>query len=655
MQKGQLVKLSVIIVNYNVKYFLEQCLLTVQKALIGIESEIFVVDNHSVDGSVDMIRNSFPEVKLIANEDNVGFAVANNQAIELTQGEYVLLLNPDTVVREDSFSSCIEFMDSHSEAGALGVKMIDGKGNFLPESKRGLPTPEVALYKMLGLNKLFPRSKRFGKYHLGFLGEDDINEVDVLAGAYMFIRKKVLDEIGLLDETFFMYGEDVDLSYRITEAGYKNYYFPSTSIIHYKGESTKKMSVNYVFIFYRAMVIFARKHYKGAAAQLLTFFINSAIYVRAALAVIQRFLASSWLIIVDTLLLFLGMYFLKNYWEEHIKFIDSYPKELMTIHVPYYIFFWVSTVYLSGGYQQPFSIKRVLRGIIVGSVLIAAVYGLMPNELRFSRALIILGAIWSLIAMLVVRLVVHYKRHKNLNFGSRSSLNTVVVGKADERARVAEMLKQSNATNQLLGFVSVDEETGDELLGTVERLEDLCEVYKIEEVIFCAKDLSSSEIMSWMAQIQDSDVNFKILPEKRYFVIGSNSKNTSGEFYTEEIRFNLGNDYNHRKKRLFDIGIASGLLILCWLVLPVAKFRKNYFRNALDVILGKRTWVTYDRTVSVAHLPNTKDGIFFVTDEVRRAALTKDMRDKLNFLYAKNYSVEQDLTVLFKGLFTKRK
>ena len=648
-------KLSVIIVNYNVKYFLEQCLLTVQKALIGIESEIFVVDNHSVDGSVDMIRNSFPEVKLIANEDNVGFAVANNQAIELTQGEYVLLLNPDTVVREDSFSSCIEFMDSHSEAGALGVKMIDGKGNFLPESKRGLPTPEVALYKMLGLNKLFPRSKRFGKYHLGFLGEDDINEVDVLAGAYMFIRKKVLDEIGLLDETFFMYGEDVDLSYRITEAGYKNYYFPSTSIIHYKGESTKKMSVNYVFIFYRAMVIFARKHYNGAAAQLLTFFINSAIYVRAALAVIQRFLASSWLIIVDTLLLFLGMYFLKNYWEEHIKFIDSYPKELMTIHVPYYIFFWVSTVYLSGGYQQPFSIKRVLRGIIVGSVLIAAVYGLMPNELRFSRALIILGAIWSLIAMLVVRLVVHYKRHKNLNFGSRSSLNTVVVGKADERARVAEMLKQSNATNQLLGFVSVDEETGDELLGTVERLEDLCEVYKIEEVIFCAKDLSSSEIMSWMAQIQDSDVNFKILPEKRYFVIGSNSKNTSGEFYTEEIRFNLGNDYNHRKKRLFDIGIASGLLILCWLVLPVAKFRKNYFRNALDVILGKRTWVTYDRTVSVAHLPNTKDGIFFVTDEVRRAALTKDMRDKLNFLYAKNYSVEQDLTVLFKGLFTKRK
>jgi len=601
-----------------------------------------------------MIRKSFPEVHLIANQENVGFAKANNQAIKLAKGEFVLLLNPDTVVREDSFSACLEFMNAHPEAGALGVKMIDGKGKFLPESKRGLPTPEVALYKMLGLNKLFPKSKRFGKYHLGFLDENEINTIDVLAGAYMFIRKSVLDEIGLLDETFFMYGEDVDLSYRITEAGYKNYYFPSTSIIHYKGESTKKMSVNYVFIFYRAMVIFARKHYKGTAARLLTIFINSAIYVRAALAVVQRFLSASWLFIADIALLFTGMFFLKNYWEEHIKGIESYPEELMTIHVPYYIFFWITTVYLSGGYQQPFSVKRVLRGIVVGSVLITAVYGLLPNNLRFSRALIILGAIWSVIAMISIRLLIHYKKHRNLNLGAKSSLNTIIVGHTTERNRVAEMLKQSNAPNQLLGFVSIGDESGDEILGSVNRLEDLCEVYKIEEVIFCAKDLSSSEIMSWMAQIQNSDVNFKILPEERYFVIGSNSKNTSGEFYTEEIKFNLNDDYNKRKKRLFDIGSASFLILFSWLVLIFARNRKRYYSNCFDVLFGKKTWVGYDASVSVAHLPSIKEGIFFVTEEARSSVLTNEMRDKLNFLYAKNFVIDLDATIVLKALFSNR-
>ena len=216
------------------------------KACAKVDAEIFVVDNNSVDGSVEMVQKKFPAVKEIANKDNKGFSKANNQAIQLSTGEYVLLLNPDTVVEEDTFEKMIRFMDAHSDAGGLGVKMIDGSGKFLPESKRGLPTPRVAFYKMFGLSKLFPRSKTFGKYHLSYLDRDKIHEIDVLAGACMMIRKTVLDKTGLLDETFFMYGEDIDLSYRITQAGFKNYYFPETRIIHYKGESTKKSSVNYV-------------------------------------------------------------------------------------------------------------------------------------------------------------------------------------------------------------------------------------------------------------------------------------------------------------------------------------------------------------------------------------------------------------------------
>lgn len=647
-------RLSVIIVNYNVKFFLEQCLITVQKALQGIDSEIIVVDNHSADASCEMVRTAFPEVKLIENAENVGFSKANNQALRIAGGEYVLLLNPDTVVQEDTFQKCIEFMDSHPEAGALGVKMIDGKGIFLPESKRGLPTPEVALYKMLGLNKLFPKSRRFGKYHLGYLPENETNPVDVLAGAYMFIRKEVLDRIGYLDETFFMYGEDIDLSYRITEAGYLNYYYPETSIIHYKGESTKKMSVNYVFIFYRAMVIFARKHYKGGSRNVLVLLIRSAIYLRAALALIQRFLHATWMYLADILALLAGMLFLKSYWEEHIKFIDSYPRELVTIHIPYYIFLWVSTVYLNGGYKEPYSIRRIIRGIALGTVLIAAVYGLLPNHLRFSRALIILGALWAIISMLGIRLVAHYRKHGNINLGKRSDLRTVIVGETHERERVRQMLAFEKSPVDFLGFIGVNEqESGSEILGSVSRLGDLCEIYQIQEVIFCSKDISNTEIIHWMGRLSSKGVNFKILPDERFFVIGSNSKDATGEFYTKEIHLLLAEAYHRRVKRWFDI-LTSVVLVLTGPVLAlISRGYKTYYKNCMDVLSGRKSWVGYDVTVPTEHLPDLKPGVVMVSERSRSFALSDTMKQRLNYLYARNYSVETDAALLLKALIRK--
>ena len=254
-------KLTVIVVNYNVEYFLEQCLNSVRQAIKHVSTEVIVVDNNSIDGSVAMVEDKFPEFALIANKENTGFSKANNQAIRIAKGEYVLLLNPDTVVEEDTFKKVVDFMDETPDSGGLGVKMVDGKGQFLPESKRGLPTPAVAFWKLFGLSSIFPKSKFFGQYHLGFLDKDEIHQVQILSGAFMLMRKKALDKVGLLDEAFFMYGEDIDLSYRIEKGGYKNYYYPKTSIIHYKGESTKKSSVNYVLVFYQAMVIFAQKHF----------------------------------------------------------------------------------------------------------------------------------------------------------------------------------------------------------------------------------------------------------------------------------------------------------------------------------------------------------------------------------------------------------
>ena len=307
--------LSIVIVNYNVRYFIEQCLHSVFRAVKNMEVEVFVVDNNSVDGSCGLIREKFPWVRLIENKTNAGFSKANNQALKIASGRYALLLNPDTVVEEDTFEKCLRFMDSHPEAGALGVKMIDGRGNFLPESKRALPTPVVAFYKVFGLSRLFPHSRIFGRYHLGYLDNNETHEIEILAGAFMFLRKKALDKTGLLDETFFMYGEDIDLSYRIMKAGYKNIYFPETTIIHYKGESTKKGSINYVLVFYHAMIIFARKHFSRKNARIFSLLINMAIYFRASLSIIKRFFTRIFQPFIDLLLLFSGFYFLTPLWE----------------------------------------------------------------------------------------------------------------------------------------------------------------------------------------------------------------------------------------------------------------------------------------------------------------------------------------------------
>lgn len=269
-----------IIVSYNVKHFLEQCLYAVGKAMAALEAEVLVVDNASSDGSVEYLEPRFPSVHFITNKHNKGFAKANNQALEIATGKYILFLNPDTIVAEDSFTTCIRFMEIHAEAGACGVHMIDGSGSFLPESKRGFPSPQTSFYKLSGLAALFPRSKQFARYYLGHLSEQQTGEIDVLAGAYFFARRDVLQKTGGFDEAFFMYGEDIDLSYRIQQAGYTNYYLPQTSIIHFKGESTSKQSPQAIRNFYGAMDIFVRKHYKGPATSLFAAFIGLVIRVK---------------------------------------------------------------------------------------------------------------------------------------------------------------------------------------------------------------------------------------------------------------------------------------------------------------------------------------------------------------------------------------
>jgi N-acetylglucosaminyl-diphospho-decaprenol L-rhamnosyltransferase len=283
------VTLSIIIVSYNVKYFLEQCLCSVRKAIEKIEAEVFVADNNSTDGSIDYLRSKFTEVKFILNKENEGFGKANNKALSVVKGKYILFLNPDTIVSEDSFEKCISFFELNKNAGALGVKMIDGKGIYLKESKRGFPSAWTAFCKLSGLTAIFSHSKIFSKYYLGNLSEKEDQMIDVVSGAYFFVRKETLDKTGGFDEQFFMYAEDIDLSYRIQRSGLLNYYLAETTIIHFKGESTKK-DVRYVKLFYKAMDQFVKKH-SGRSA-LYSAMIEVAIWLRSGITILGNLFSS---------------------------------------------------------------------------------------------------------------------------------------------------------------------------------------------------------------------------------------------------------------------------------------------------------------------------------------------------------------------------
>lgn len=647
-----IVKLSIIIVNYNVKHFLEQCLISVLNARSLNSAEVFVVDNNSVDGSAVMVKERFPTVNLIENKKNYGFSYANNQAIKKAKGEYILLLNPDTVVEEDTFEKCIRFMDSNSDAGGLTVKMIDGKGNFLPESKRALPTPMVAFYKIFGFNRLFPKSKRFARYYLGHLSENDTNEIEILPGAFMFLRKAAIDKIGLLDEEFFMYGEDIDLSYRIMQAGYKNYYSPETTIIHYKGESTKKGSLNYVYVFYKAMIIFAQKHFSQKNARAFSFLIHIAIYFRALIAILARFIKSSFLPALDFLTIFLAYYFIEPIWENYkFKGSGQYPEEFLTYAVPSYILIWLISIWLNGGYSKHIHLIKLLRGIGIGTIIILAVYALLPETLRFSRALILVGAASTILISLINRLMIHYIKFFPQKFKPRRKLRIIIVGFQDEINRIEKIINEAESKPLIVGKVSPSDKLLERYhIGSINQLEEIIKIHKIDEIVFCAKDIPSNQIISNMLRLASFNLDYKIAQPDTLSIIGSNSIETSGELYTIEIS-SISNSKNIRNKRLFDIIFAMFILILSPLILLFFKIPFNLINNSVNVLLGSKTWIGYatKSDVHVEHLPEIKEGILTPLDVRSTKELTDSFIRNTNLAYAKNYNFWTDLNILLKG------
>lgn len=621
--------LSVVIVNYNVRFFLEQCLESVYNSRLEcsdgmLDMEVYVVDNDSADDSVKMVRERFPQVKLIENKENVGFAKANNQALRECKGKYVLLLNPDTLVEHDTFVKCVDFIASHHDCGALGVKMVDGNGRFLKESKRGFPTPAASFCKLSGLIKLFPHSKRVAAYYMGHIPDDQTAQIEILPGAFIMTTREALDKVGLLDESYFMYGEDIDFSWRFILAGYKNYYLPEARIIHYKGESTKKSSMNYVYTFYNAMAIFSKRYFKGSHAAMYNMLIHLAIWMRAGLSFVRRLVSRIALPMMDFGVAYAGFVAIKNLWARHLgDEVNYYPAEYTYAVLPTYIAVLMLSTWLNGGYDKPLKRGRIVKGMAIGALILLVFYSLLDETQRYSRAILLLGALWTTATTIAIRALLTAFGVEG--FQSRRKRTAIVVGSESECRRAERLYNESGQAGKRIVRLEPDERR---------HLNELIHIHRADEVVFCGRDLPTAGIISLMSQKAPRNVDYKIVPSESDFVIGSNSISSPEDLYTEDLNV-ITTPMNRRNKRLFDIASATLLLLFSPVLFWFQKNKKRFYTDLFKVLSGRTTWVG-------------EKGIFSPAD-IATNGNTVD-RKQIELRYSRNYHLSTDIIILCKNL-----
>lgn len=638
---------SIIIVNYNVKYFLEQCLNAVTKATEGITCEIFVVDNNSSDGSISYLEPKFSTVHFIANSQNLGFAKANNKALQYCNGDYILYLNPDTIICEDCIKKCVHFFETHADCGGLGVRMIDGAGNFLPESKRAFPSPKAAFFKLVGFSKIFPQSKLFNKYALGHLDEYKDHEVDVLAGAFLMSKRSIIEACKGFDEIFFMYGEDIDLSYRIQKMGYKNYYLSQVSIIHFKGESIKKGSIGHIKLFYGAMRIFVQKHFGNGKGMLFANGISFAIFFRAFASFIKRVIHKIGLQILDAILIVSSLFIVEMCWiglqRDGLPFTQPFE--------PFVIISFAGIYLLAGalsGMYDNYKPSKALIASITSIVVVLATYSLLPESERFSRGVVVLG---GLVAGIMVAICRWFLILFNVLDTKSNDYNvvrqTVVVGSLQEYQHVAYIFKQAGIEQRLMGRVAIADDT-DEAIGMMHQLYLLIVSMKIKEVIFCEGTLLYHQIIQTI-QTLPHNISYRFIGNGTSSIVGSDSNATTGETFTAEGFYQINQAYHKRMKRIVDITLSLWLIASFPITLLIIKKGGVAIKNALYVLFGNYSWVGY--TAINNTLPYIKPNIITCYGLPVNAVhpLNKEALHQLNNIYAKNYDYWQDVVLLFNN------
>jgi GT2 family glycosyltransferase len=643
-------KVSIIIVSYNVKYFLDQCIASIYQSDFKDEIEIVVVDNASSDKSVSFIKEKHPKVRVLENTENVGFSKANNQGVAAATGDYLLILNPDTIISTDTLTCCLDFYMARQDAGIVGVRMYDGSGAYLPESKRGFPTPFVSFCKLFGLSQLFSRSKIFNRYYLGHLDPEFSHEVDILTGAFMFMKKNTFLEIGGFDEDYFMYGEDIDLSYRVQQVGHQNYYLPATSIIHYKGESTRKMSFDYVKRFYEAMIIFAKKHTSGTKVVAYTLAIKSAIYLNAFLTFLAG-LANKVLKPLRDAIIFGGaFYVVKEIWESYYFENENYFLDLVIYrNVPIYVGCLIVIFLLLGKYHKNYQLWRSIKILSIGLFLLLAFYSLLPSDFRFSRAVLVIGGLLgAALVILFDSLSDHY-----LNSGLTTLTKTAVVSDPDRADQLLALLDR-RPQSKLVGFIfnGQGKYKEDDYIGDLENIESICRFYRIDEIIFDQRMINTSDIMSVMTTL-DHACQYKIYTSDTGSVVGSYSKQFQGQIDTFDIEYSISSPYNRFIKRIGDISLSLLTITLCWVLWPMNSFKLSYFKNTGFVLLGYKSWVGYiDHMNHHTLLPKIKSSVLAHAHLASIKNMNENQIINMNFIYAREYDLWIDLKA-FLGQLNK--
>ncbi len=650
--------LSIIIVNYNVKEFLQNLLHSINKSAAGISYEIIIVDNASDDGSVEFIKEKFPQVKLIVNSTNLGFGKANNQGLLSAKGKFILLLNPDTLLGEDTLKRMINFFEATPEAGIAGCKILNPDGTLQLACRRSFPGPWTSFCKVTGLSALFPKNKFFARYNLTYLDENQSYEVDAISGSFMMLRNEVYEKAGGFDEDFFMYGEDLDLCYRIQKSGYKVYYVHTTQIIHYKGESTKRSSLDETKIFYEAMNLFVKKHLSGSF--LVEIILHSAIAFRKFFASLGRRKLIILSATIDFLVFNLSLYFAN---EIYIKIsqwhgfpVYSYP---IIFTIPALLHLLVAGI--SGVYKrESLSVLRNFLAIFISFILISA-STFFFKQYAYSRATVLITYSILLFTLSFWRIILKIVFKVGLNKDELTNKRTIIVGVNSHAVSLAEKLKAKQTdirfVTGLIGFSNKDlgnSINGFKVIGTVDNIKKVIKDKKIQEVIFSSEELSYNQMMTIVSSCQNENVEFKLVGNNLDFIVGKTSVSILEDMPLIEINYNISQPLKKFLKAAFDCVVASFVLFFIfpfiYLIIKVTKnqteFRK-FILKVPQILTGKLSFVGPQNPVKSEKLYLGKQGLtgFWYIESNENTD-----NNRLDILYAKNQNIWLDLEILGKTL-----
>ncbi len=667
-------KLSIVIVNYNVKAFLQQALESIQKATHQLNTEIFVVDNHSVDGSIEMLENQFPDIRLIKNTNNLGFAKANNQAIKESTGDYVWLLNPDTLIQEDTPEKLIQVMESDPKIGLLGCKILNDDGTLQLACRRSFPTTWVAFTKLSGLANIFPKSKLFGRYNLTHLDPDDAYEVEAISGSCMFIRREALEEVGHLDETFFMYGEDLDWCFRFGEAGWKVFYSPETSIVHYKGESSKVAAWDTMTHFYRAMDIFARKHFSSTGRFPLHWLLRGGIFVRYTVSILSKLGKNAFAFFLDftgILALTLAAIFVKF---QTFDVLNQYIYVL-----PVYVGSWLAVITSLGLYRTyRYSVSRSILAATLG-FLINVTLTYFFKDYAFSRIVMLISYFGALFWIPGWRIIASSRRTENYQLGTQ---RTLIIGDLESAGEIySKLLTNIGLGYTPIGIVEIDEshEKDERIIGKLNDLMALVQYHRVDDVIFTSDNIELKKVFDYLPILSQKGVKIKLVPGNLSFIVGKSAVENLQPVQFVDMDFKYYHAGSRIAKRIEDMIIAPLIYIF---MRPIQKIfirsksmeprvisiesreytqyispnkRDNFWSNLSLlplVIRGKLSLVGSPLDLDDKGW-EVKGGIFTLESVRGGSELSEQERYALLNYYLHNHSVLFDLEIIIKSLLGK--